>query len=144
MANNSDHVTVLLVEDDPGALSFYTDALLLSGFHVVTARTGTEALARARAESPDVVVADLGLPDFDGFEVCRQIHLEPQLKQVPAIALTGRSMAIRDIEFAEKAGFAAVLLKPATPEQLASTIARARGRTSGSNRSAADGPPVVA
>lgn len=128
MANNSDPVTVLLVEDDPGALSFYTDALLLSGFRVVTARTGAEALACARREEPDVVVADLGLPDFDGFEVCRQIHLEPRLQRVPAIALTGRSMAIRDIEFAEKAGFAAVLLKPATPEQLSMAIARARAR----------------
>lgn len=130
MANNSDNVTVLLVEDDPGALSFYSDALLLSGFRVVTARTGSEALARARAEQPDVLVADLGLPDFDGFEVCRQIHLDPRLARIPAIALTGRSMAIRDIEFAEKAGFAAVLLKPATPEQLSDTIARARARTS--------------
>jgi CheY-like chemotaxis protein len=125
---NSDRTTVLLVEDDPAARAFYGDALLLSGFHVITAATGTEALARARAELPDVVVADLGLPDFDGFEVCRQIHLEARLQRVPAIALTGRSMAIRDIEYAEKAGFAAVLLKPATPEQLAAAIARARAR----------------
>jgi two-component system OmpR family response regulator len=140
VANNSDRVTVLLVEDDPGALSFYTDALLLSGFHVVTARTGSEALIRARADSPDVVVADLGLPDFDGFEVCRQIHLDRRLQHVPAIALTGRSMAIRDIEFAERAGFAAVLLKPATPEQLSAAIARARSRANAAPR-ASDGPP---
>lgn len=126
MANNSDIVTVLLVEDDPDALGFYSDALRLSGFRVVTASTGTTALARARGDLPDVVVADLGLPDFDGFEVCRLIHLDPRLRHVPAIALTGRSMAIRDIEFAEKAGFAAVLLKPAMPEQLAAAIARAR------------------
>jgi CheY-like chemotaxis protein len=129
VANNPEHVTVLLVEDDPAALSFYADALVLSGFKVITAGTGTEALARARAEPPDVVVADLGLPDFDGFEVCRQIRFDPRLQHVPAIALTGRSMAIRDIEFAEKAGFAAVLLKPATPEQLSSAITRARGAT---------------
>ena len=145
MANNSDHVTVLLVEDDPVALSFYGDALRMSGFHVVTARTGAEALTRARADLPAVVVADLGLPDFDGFEVCRQIHMDPRLQHVPAIALTGRSMAIRDIEYAEKAGFAAVLLKPATPEQLASTIERARSRGSGSRPQPASGqPPVVA
>lgn len=144
MANNSDHVTVLLVEDDPGALSFYSDALRLSGFRVVTARTGSEALIRARTDLPHVVVADLGLPDFDGFEVCRQIHLDPRLQHVPAIALTGRSMAIRDIEFAEKAGFAAVLLKPATPEQLAAAIDRARKRSSAATQQSTGGqPPVV-
>jgi CheY-like chemotaxis protein len=144
VANNSDHVTVLLVEDDPGALNFYSDALRFSGFRVVTARTGSEALGRARAELPDIVVADLGLPDFDGFEVCRQIHLDPRLRHVTAIALTGRSMALRDIEFAEKAGFAAVLLKPATPEQLAATIARVRaGGSSSTGRSAGGHPPVV-
>jgi CheY-like chemotaxis protein len=130
VANNSGKLTVLLVEDDPGALSFYKDALVLSGFDVLTARTGSEALTRARTERPDVVVADLGLPDFDGFEVCRQIHLDPRLQRVPAIALTGRSMAIRDIEYAEKAGFAAVLLKPATPEQLSAAIGRAQSRVS--------------
>jgi CheY-like chemotaxis protein len=124
VANNSERLTVLLVEDDPAALSFYSDALAVSGFHVVPARTGSEALTRARAELPDVVVADLGLPDFDGFEVCRLIRLEPKLRSVPAIALTGRSMALRDIEFAEKAGFAAVLLKPSTPEQLSAAIER--------------------
>ncbi len=145
MANNSERLTVLLVEDDPAALSFYSDALTLSGFHVVPARTGSEALERARGELPSVIVADLGLPDFDGFEVCRQIRLEPRLHRVPAIALTGRSMAIRDIEFAEKAGFAAVLLKPATAEQLCAAITRLRpGAGSAVERAASGHPPMPA
>jgi CheY-like chemotaxis protein len=143
VANNSAPVTVLLVEDDPAALGFYTEALTMSGFRVLAARTGTEALARAKADLPDVLVADLGLPDFDGFEVCRQIHLDPRLQRVPAIALTGRSMAIRDIEFAEKAGFAAVLLKPATPEQLSATIASARARGTSPSPHAPNGPSQV-
>lgn len=126
MTHSADPLTVLLVEDEPAALSFYSDALFLSGFRVVCARSGTEALARARAEHPDVLVADLGLPDFDGFEVCRRLRLEPGLQGLPAIAITGRSMALRDIEFAESAGFAAVLLKPATPEQVTDAIMNAR------------------
>jgi CheY-like chemotaxis protein len=115
-------LTVLLVEDDPQALQFYRDALQVSGFEVVSARSGTEALARARARPPDAVVADLGLPDFDGFEVCRRLRLEASLNRVPAIALTGRSMALRDIELAEEAGFSSVLLKPSSPEALAQAI----------------------
>lgn len=145
MANKVEQLTVLLVEDDPATLSFYADALTLSGFHVITAGTGSEALGRATAEQPDVVIADLGLPDFDGYEVCRQIHLDARLRRVPAIALTGRSMAIRDIELAEQAGFAAVVLKPATPEQLLAAITRARARNVSSvSRSAGKQPPANA
>jgi CheY-like chemotaxis protein len=145
VANKVEQLTVLLVEDDPATLSFYASALALSGFHVITARTGTEALGRATAEQPDVVIADLGLPDFDGYEVCRQIHLDARLGRVPAIALTGRSMAIRDIELAEQAGFAAVVLKPATPEQLLAAITRARTLSASSvARPAGKQPPANA
>lgn len=143
MTNSSESLTVLLVEDEPTALSFYSDALFLSGFRVLAARTGTEALARARAERPDVLVADLGLPDFDGFEVCRRLRLEPGLRRVPAIALTGRSMALRDIEFAEQAGFAAVLLKPASPEQVAEAIRKARAAEQASRNHRAGGQPTA-
>ncbi len=126
--NLHDIVTVLLVEDDPSSLRFYSDALRMSGFNVLAASTGSDALAKARARMPDAVVADLGLPDFDGFEVCRQLKLQPGAERVAAIALTGRSMALRDIEFAERAGFASVLLKPSTPEAIAAAIASARQR----------------
>jgi CheY-like chemotaxis protein len=121
-------LTVLLVEDDPQALEFYSEGLQLAGFHVLRARTGTDALNRAKAAIPDALVADLGLPDFDGFEVCRQLKLQPELRNVAAVALTGRSMALRDIELAEAAGFASVLFKPSTPEAVAAAIAAARSR----------------
>lgn len=121
-------LTVLFVEDDPQALEFYSRGLEFSGFRVVPARTGTEALQQAAKTQPDVLVADLGLPDFDGFEVCRQLKLQPKFRNLPAIALTGRSMALRDIELAEVAGFAAVLLKPSSPEAVAEAIASARAQ----------------
>ncbi|HSL23120.1 MAG TPA: response regulator [Vicinamibacterales bacterium] len=128
MATDRRRLTVLLVEDDPAALTFYGEALVAAGYDVLPARNGTEALARAQAELPDAVIADLGLPDFDGLEVCRQLRLHPATRHLPAVALTGRSMALRDIEFAESAGFASVLLKPATIGQLSDAILRARRR----------------
>ena len=97
--------TVLLVEDDPAALRFYADALRASGFLVEEASSGAEALRSAGAAGPSIIVADLGLPDFDGFEVCRQVKLRPETRQVPVIAITGRAMALRDIELAEEVGF---------------------------------------
>ena len=117
--------TVLLVEDDPAALRFYAEALAASGFRVEQASNGAEALRAAEADGIAVIVADLGLPDFDGFEVCRQVKLRPWMRQVPVIAITGRAMALRDIELAEEVGFHSVLIKPCPPETLAAAIVKA-------------------
>jgi two-component system, OmpR family, phosphate regulon response regulator PhoB len=117
--------TVLLVEDDPAALRFYADALRASGFLVEEASSGAEALRSAGAAGLSIIVADLGLPDFDGFEVCRQVKLRPETRQVPVIAITGRAMALRDIELAEEVGFNAVLIKPCPPEALVAAVGKA-------------------
>jgi two-component system, OmpR family, phosphate regulon response regulator PhoB len=117
--------TVLLVEDDPAALRFYADALRASGFLVEEASSGAEALRSAGVAGPSIIVADLGLPDFDGFEVCRQVKLRPETRQVPVIAITGRAMALRDIELAEEVGFNAVLIKPCPPEALVAAVGKA-------------------
>jgi two-component system phosphate regulon response regulator PhoB len=115
----------LLVEDDPAALRFYADALRASGFLVEEASSGAQALRSAGAGGPSIIVADLGLPDFDGFEVCRQVKLRPETRQVPVIAITGRAMALRDIELAEEVGFHAVLIKPCPPEALVAAVGKA-------------------
>jgi DNA-binding response OmpR family regulator len=115
---------VLIVEDDPLARSFYADALAASGYGVEQAASGSQALMAA-GTGWTAVVADLGLPDFDGFEVCRQLKSDSRLSHVPIIALTGRAMALRDIELAEEVGFSAVLIKPCPPETLVAAIAKA-------------------
>lgn len=122
--NTRDLPIVLIVEDDPLARTFYTEALRASGFAVEAAADGATAVARVATRRPSVVVADLGLPDFDGFEVCRQLKLRRESRDVPVIALTGRAMALRDIEYAEQAGFQSVLIKPCAPETLAAAIRR--------------------
>jgi len=116
---------VLLVEDDAPTRRFYRDALAAAGFDVREAANGREALIQGEAARPVAVVADLGLPDFDGFEVCRQLKLQPWSRATPVIAITGRAMALRDIEMADEVGFEAVLIKPCPPETLVSAINKA-------------------
>jgi len=116
---------VLLVEDDAAARRFYADALAASGFRVEEAANGADALRATEADGVTVIVADLGLPDFDGFEVCRQVKLRPEMRRVPVIAITGRAMALRDIELAEEVGFHSVLIKPCPPETLVAAIGKA-------------------
>lgn len=76
---------VLLVEDDPSIAASLVEGLQTNGFTVTHVSTGAGALS---APSVDVVLLDIGLPDMDGFDVCRQIR---QSSMVPIILLTARS-----------------------------------------------------
>jgi DNA-binding response OmpR family regulator len=77
-------VQVLLIEDDPSIASSLSDSLVAAGFEVRHVGTGAEAMS---AELGDVVLLDLGLPDMDGYDVCR--HLRAR-SNVPIIVITAR------------------------------------------------------
>ena len=78
---------ILIVDDEPKIVRLVADYLEDGGFSVVTARTGDEALMRARADAPDLVVLDLGLPGLDGLDVTRAIR---RIGELPIIMLTAR------------------------------------------------------
>jgi two-component system, OmpR family, alkaline phosphatase synthesis response regulator PhoP len=79
--------TILVVEDEPSIAQIAADYLRHGGFGVITASNGVDALARARAERPDLIVLDLGLPRLDGLEVARTLRREGD---VPIIMVTAR------------------------------------------------------
>jgi len=79
---------VLLIEDDAAVASGVSDGLRNSGFQVLHVGTGAEGVTKALAEdAPDLVLLDLGLPDIDGYDVCRQIRAT---SQVPIIVISAR------------------------------------------------------
>lgn len=80
-------VHVLLVEDDPSIASSLTDSLDGAGFTVAHVATGAAAVATDAVEMADVVLLDLGLPDMDGYDVCRAIRMS---STVPIIVITAR------------------------------------------------------
>ena len=79
--------TILVVEDEPSIAQIAADYLQHGGFGVITASNGVDALAQARAQRPDLIVLDLGLPRLDGLEVARTLRREGD---VPIIMLTAR------------------------------------------------------
>ena len=83
---------ILLVEDDKPNRDILTRRLTRSGYTVLTAATGEEARNVATAELPDVVLMDVGLPDYDGWEITRQLRANPATQELPIIALTGHIM----------------------------------------------------
>ncbi len=65
---------ILVVDDSPDDLNLLAKILTAQGYALLTAGSGSEALARVEAERPDLVLLDVTMPDMNGFEVCRKIR----------------------------------------------------------------------
>lgn len=121
--------TILLVEDNEVNRDMLTRRLEKRGYRVVTAADGAEAVARARAAVPDLVLMDMGLPVLDGWEATRQLRADPVTRRVPVIGLSAHAMAA-DRDRALAAGADDFDTKPVDFAQLVAKIETllARGR----------------
>jgi len=110
--------TILVVDDEPSIAQIAGDYLRHGGFGVITATNGVEALALARAQRPDLIVLDLGLPRMDGIEVARTLRREGN---VPIIMLTARieeSDRLAGLEL----GADDYMTKPFSPRELVARV----------------------
>lgn len=121
--NNSVRPRVLLVDDYPDAREMYSEYLQFSGFDVVEAANGMEALQRAVDEAPDIILMDLSLPVMDGWEATRRLKADARTAEIPVVALTGHALAGIS-EGAKQAGCDAFVTKPCLPEDLVREIRR--------------------
>ena len=117
---------LLLVEDDRHAREGYRVYLTGAGFDVEALESGADALALAKAHTPDLIVLDLGLPDVDGWEVARRMKSDEETKDIPIIAFSGRSMQHEQVS-ALRAGCDVYLTKPCEPARLLATIRKLLG-----------------
>jgi CheY-like chemotaxis protein len=117
-------VHVLAVDDDADALSLVAELLDAAGARVTTARSAEEALRHLDADPPSVLVADLGMPQVDGFQLIARVrqHRNPVVRRLPAAALTAYARS-DDRMKALRAGFHIHLAKPIDPAELVTTIA---------------------
>jgi two-component system cell cycle response regulator DivK len=83
--------TVLIVEDDELNLRFFTDLLESEGYRTRAAQTGSDALAAARAEPPDLILLDIELPERCGLEVAEELATDGALGAVPVVAVTAHA-----------------------------------------------------
>jgi len=118
-----DRPRVLLVDDYPDAREMYTEYLEFSGFEVVEAENGMEALQRAVDAAPDIILMDLSLPVMDGWEATRRLKADSRTASIPVVALTGHALAGIS-EGAKKAGCDSFVTKPCLPEDLVKEIRR--------------------
>ena len=131
MTTKSLRPRVLLVDDYPDAREMYSEYLEFSGFDVVEAGNGMEALQRAVDTTPDIILMDLSLPVMDGWEATRRLKADQRTKAIPVVALTGHALAGIS-EGAKQAGCDAFVTKPCLPEDLVREIRKILDRPSSS------------
>jgi signal transduction histidine kinase/ActR/RegA family two-component response regulator len=130
-------VHVLAVDDEADALALVSELLKSAGATVTTARTAAEALQRLASDIPTVLLADLGMPHVDGFQLLEQVrrHPDDSVRRIPAAALTAYARS-EDRVRALRAGFQIHLAKPIDPSELVTTIAALARRFGGTDRPA--------
>ena len=83
---------ILYVEDNDDNVYMLKNRLTRAGFGVVIATDGTQGVAMATSEQPDLILMDLTLPDIDGWEATRRLKADPATKHIPVVALTANAM----------------------------------------------------
>ena len=115
---------VLIVEDDVHTREMYAEWLIFSGFRVVEATNGPDAIEKARELRPDVVTTDIGLKGgMDGCQLTESLKSYADTNKIPVIAVTAWAMG-GHLERARTAGCDAVLIKPCLPKTLLAEIQR--------------------
>ncbi|KJJ83725.1 two component transcriptional regulator, winged helix family [Candidatus Omnitrophus magneticus] len=82
---------ILVVDDEPHIVTMVKARLESSGFSVVTASNGEEALAKTKETHPDLVILDVMMPPPNGFQVCRILKSTPESQDIPIMMLTAKT-----------------------------------------------------
>ena len=109
---------ILIVDDIEENLYLLETLLKGSGYEVVTAKDGVEALDKLKEESIDMIVSDVLMPRMDGFQLCRKCKKDKSFKNIPFIFYTATYTEKKDEEFALSLGVEKFIVKPQEPQVL--------------------------
>jgi DNA-binding response OmpR family regulator len=113
--------TVLVVDDDPYILMSLEFLMRKSGYNVLVARNGTEALEILDNQKPSLVLLDIMMPDVDGYEICKQIRDTPALSHTHIIFLSAKTSEA-DIQKGLDMGAARYITKPFSTRELVKEV----------------------
>ncbi|MDY6993630.1 MAG: response regulator [Pseudomonadota bacterium] len=112
---------ILVVDDNLTNLAFLNAILQQDGYHVLLAKSGKDALATAQQEHPDLILLDISMPGWDGYETCERIKQESELNTIPVLFLSGLNNA-EDKVRAFKSGGVDYVHKPFQEEELLARV----------------------
>ena len=114
-------VKILAVDDEPDGLYALEQLLLLRGYSVVTASSGSETLEKARDERPDLILLDVMMPEPNGYQVAKILKGDPDLRYIPVVLLTGRD-ELADIIHGLNEGADDYICKPYNSHELIARV----------------------
>ncbi len=118
---------ILVVDDEDDIREVAQLCLeMLRGWEVLTASSGSEALAKAEADQPDAILLDVMMPDMDGLATFERLQANTATQHIPVILLTAKVQSADRHRFAEL-GVTAMIAKPFNPLHLAGQVAEALG-----------------
>jgi PAS domain S-box-containing protein len=116
---------ILVAEDDPSSLEFLTNLLCYSGYAVIEAVSGEQALDKMKSGKPDLLISDILMPGMDGFELAQKIRTDPALSQIPILFYSATYNEKQATWLAEACGVTQQLSKPADPEVILHAVEKA-------------------
>src|SRR3989339_1893627 len=119
---------ILVVDDEEDVLELVRYNLDKNGYGIYTATTGEDALAKARAKLPDLIILDLMLPGIDGLDICKKIKTDTRTQNIPVIMLTAKGDET-DIITGLELGADDYVTKPFSPKVLVARVRRILYRT---------------
>lgn len=134
---------ILIVDDDIDSLKLIGLMLQRQGYEVVAASHGGQAIARAAAEQPDLIILDVMMPDLDGYEICRRLRANPTTQRIPIIMFTAKTLIDDKVQGFE-AGADDYLAKPTHPAELASRVKALLLRSAAQRRTTPEGGSLIA
>ena len=113
---------ILIVEDTPMNMELVTDLLEVAGYKVIQAETAETGIVKAKAEAPDLILMDIGLPGMDGLTAAGILKRDQLTKDIPIIALTSHAMK-DDEDRIMAAGCDGYITKPIDTREFPKTVA---------------------
>ena len=124
MADNTDAIKVVCIEDDPEMIDLVKLILTRRGYEVTGAMGGREGLEAIEQIKPDLVLLDLMMPDMDGWEVYQQMKANDGTKHIPVIVVTAKAQSIDKVLGLHIAKVDDYITKPFGPSELLSSVLR--------------------
>ena len=126
--NDRTRPLVLIVEDQSDLRQLYVQELTISGFDVIEAANGLDAIAHCSSQYPDVILMDLSLPVLDGWEATRRLKSDSRTAHIPVVALTAHDGS-GELQRATRAGCDWFVPKPCPPNDLIEEVRRVLARS---------------
>ena len=113
---------LLIVEDDPDIRGLLDTTLQFKGYRVIAAQNGRVALEAIQKERPTLIVADIMMPELDGFGLVHRLRLNPETRTIPVIFITATYVTLEDRDFSLRIGATRFIQKPVDMDNLLTQI----------------------